>query len=135
MKDNILVDTSIWIEFFNKDHSVPGDTLEQILLEGRALTTGIVLTELLQGARVEHEFEAIKETLSALPFLEPSLTTWIGAGRISFSLRRKGITLPTTDLIIGSLALENQCSVFTLDPHFQKIPNLKILETEKPKRK
>jgi len=135
MKDSILVDTSIWIEFFNKDHSVTGDTLEQILLEGRALTTGIVLTELLQGARVEHEFEAIKETLTALSFVEPSLTTWIEAGRISFSLRRKGITLPTTDLIIGSLALENQLSVFTLDPQFQKIPNLKILETEKPKRK
>jgi hypothetical protein len=135
MKDSILVDTSIWIEFFNRDHSVAGDALEQILREGRAVTTGIVVTELLQGARVEHEFEAIKETLTALSFLEPSLATWIEAGRISFPLRRKGITLPTTDLIIGSLALENQLSVFTLDPHFQKIPNLKILETEKPKRK
>lgn len=135
MKDNILVDTSIWIEFFNKDHSGPGDALEQILLEGRVLTTGIVLTELLQGAKVDHEFEAIKETLSALPFLEPSLTTWIEAGRISFSLRRKGITLPTTDLIIGSLALEHHCAVFTLDPHFQKIPNLKLFETKKPKKK
>ncbi|MBN2034886.1 MAG: PIN domain-containing protein [Deltaproteobacteria bacterium] len=135
MKDNVLVDTSIWIEFFNKDHSVTGDMLEQILLEGRALTTGIVLTELLRGARVEREFEAIKETLTALSFAEPSLATWIEAGRISFSLRRKGITIPTTDLIIGSLALENQWSVFTLDPHFQKIRNLKILETEKPKRK
>jgi len=135
MKDNILVDTSIWIEFFNKDHSAPGDTLEQILLEGRALTTGIVLTELLQGARVEHEFEAIKETLTALPFLEPSLTTWIGAGRISFSLRRKGITIPTTDLIIGSLALENHSTVFTLDPHFRKVPNLKIFEIDKSKRR
>jgi tRNA(fMet)-specific endonuclease VapC len=135
MKDNVLVDTSIWIEFFNKDHSGPGDTLEQLLLEGRVLTTGIVLTELLQGAKVEGEFEAIKETLSALPFLEPSLATWIEAGRISFLLRRKGITIPTTDLILGSLALENHCTVFTLDPHFKKIPNLKLIEAEKPKRK
>jgi tRNA(fMet)-specific endonuclease VapC len=135
MKDNILADTSIWIEFFNKDHSAPGDALEQLLLEGRVLTTGIVITELLQGARVEHEFEAIRQTLTALPFLEASLATWIAAGRISFSLRRKGITIPTTDLVIGSLAIENQCSVFTLDPHFQKIPNLEIFETEKPKRR
>jgi tRNA(fMet)-specific endonuclease VapC len=135
MKDNVLVDTSIWIEFFNKDHSGPGDTLEQLLLEGRVLTTGIVLTELLQGAKIEQEFEAIKETLSALPFLDPSSKTWIDAGRISFSLRRKGITIPTTDLIIGSLALENHCSVFTLDPHFKKIPILKLLEAEKLRRK
>ena len=91
MKDSILVDTSIWIEFFNKNHSVPGDALEQMLLEGRVLTTGIVLTELLQGAKVEHEFEAIKETLSALPFLEPSLTSWIDAGKIYHRLLGESI--------------------------------------------
>ena len=61
----------------------------------------------------------------ALPLLEASLTTWIEAGRISFALRKKGITIPTTDLIIASLALEHNCSLLTLDPHFQKIPGVK----------
>jgi len=48
----------------------------------------------------------------------------IKAGRISFSLRKKGVTIPTTDLIIASLAIENHCSVMTLDSHFNKIPDL-----------
>jgi len=53
-------------------------------------------------------------------------SAWIEAGRISFALRKKGITISTTDLIIASLALENNCSILTLNPHFQKIPGAKI---------
>lgn len=51
--------------------------------------------------------------------------TWIEAGKTSFNLRRKGITIPTTDLIIASLAMENNCLILTLDPHFNKIPGVK----------
>ena len=127
MKGRVLVDTSIWIEFFNRDSSQPGDLLQQLLLEGRATTAGIILAELLQGARIQKEFDAILSIVSAVPVLEPTLETWVQAGRISFGLRRKGVTIPTTDVVIGTLALQNDCQVFSLDPHFDKIPNLKLL--------
>ena len=90
------------------------------------MLAGIVLTEILQGAKIKTEFDAILKSMLALPLLEASLTTWIEAGRISFALRKKVITIPTTDLIIACLALENNCSILTLDPHFQKIPGVKI---------
>ena len=126
MKGRVLIDTSIWIEFFNRDSSQPGDLLQQLLLEGRAATTGIILTELLQGAKLEKEFEAILSIVSAVPVLEATLETWVQAGRISFGLRRKGVTIPTTDLVIATIAIQNECQVFSLDPHFNKIPNLKL---------
>jgi tRNA(fMet)-specific endonuclease VapC len=126
MKGRVLIDTSIWIEFFNRDSSQPGDLLQQLLLEGRAATTGIILTELLQGAKLEKEFEAILSIVSAVPVLEATLETWVQAGRISFGLRRKGITIPTTDFVIATIAIQNECQVFSLDPHFNKIPNLKL---------
>ena len=126
MKGRVLIDTSIWIEFFNRDSSQPGDLLQQLLLEGKAATTGIILTELLQGAKLEKEFEAILSIVSAVPVLEATLETWVQAGRISFGLRRKGITIPTTDLVIATIAIQNECQVFSLDPHFNKIPNLKL---------
>ena len=126
MKGRVLIDTSIWIEFFNRDSSQPGDLLQQLLLEGKAATTGIILTELLQGAKLEKEFEAILSIVSAVPVLEATLDTWVQAGRISFGLRRKGITIPTTDLVIATVAIQNECQVFSLDPHFNKIPNLKL---------
>ena len=131
MKDRVLIDTSIWIEFFNKDSTQPGDLLKEMLLEGRATTAGIILAELLQAARIEKEFEAILSIVSAVPVLEANLETWVQAGRISFGLRRKGITIPVTDVVIGALALQNDCQVFSLDPHFEKIPNLKRFEFDK----
>ncbi len=126
MKANVLVDTSIWIEYFNKPDSNAGKSLENLLKKGRVFLTGIILTELLQGAKIEKEFESILESMLALPFLETTINTWIQSGRISFALRKKDITIPTTDLIIASLSLENNCKIFTLDLHFNKIPNVTI---------
>jgi len=128
MNTNVLVDTSIWIEYFNKPDSKAGTSLENLLKQGRVLGAGLVLTELLQGAKIEKEFELILDNMTALPFLETTLNTWIDAGRISFSLRKKGITIPTSDLIIASLALESHCLIFTLDPHFNRIPGIKLFK-------
>jgi predicted nucleic acid-binding protein len=128
MKNRILVDTSIWIEYFNRPESKIGASLEVFIKKGNVCVTGLILTELLQGARIEKEFNAILESIIALPFLDVTLETWISAGKISFSLRRKGITLPTTDLIIASLAIAYDYSVFTLDPHFEKIPGIKLFK-------
>lgn len=126
MKANVLVDTSIWIEYFNKPESKIGASIEELINKWEVYLAGIILTELLQGAKIENELESILESIIALPFLETTLDTWVKAGKISFSLRRKGITIPTTDLIIASLAIEYDCSVFSLDPHFKKIPGVKL---------
>ena len=128
MKGNVLVDTSIWIEYFNKPDSNTGKSLENLLKKGRVFITGIILTELLQGAKIKKEFESILESMLALPFLETTLSTWIQSGRISFVLRKKGITIPITDLVIASLSIENNCKIFTLDLHFNKIPNINIFQ-------
>ena len=126
MRSNVLLDTSVWIQYFNRLDSKPGKSVEGLLREGRAVGTGIVLTELLQGAQIEKECNAILESMAALPFLETTQNTWIKAGRISYDLRRKGITIPTTDLILASLALEYDCLIFTLDPHFEKIYDIEL---------
>jgi len=126
MKPDVLVDTSIWIEYFNRPDSKQGGSLHSLLKNGRVIVAGMILTELLRGARLEKEFKLIAESMTALPFLETSLRTCIEAGRIGYSLRRKGVTIPTTDLLIASIALENNCLVFTLDPHFKKIPHIKL---------
>ena len=126
MKAKVLVDTSSWIEYFNKPESKTGASIEALIKNWEICVAGIILTELLQGAKVKNEFNSILESIVALPFLETTMETWIKAGEISFSFRRKGITIPTTDLIISSLALEYDCSILTLDPHFKKIPNLKL---------
>lgn len=124
MKPDVLVDTSIWIEYFNRDKSVIADSLERLLEENKVVVTGIIITELLQGTKNKNEFDAILENITALPLLESRINTWIEAGRISFNLRRIGLTIPTTDILIASIAIENNCQIFTMDPHFEKIPEV-----------
>jgi len=125
MKADVLVDTSIWIEYFNHRDSENGEALEGLLREGRVVIAGIVLTELLQGAKIKREFDAILDSIVALPFFDATLNTWIEAGRISYSLRKRGVTVPTTDVIIASLAIERHCLLFSLDSHFDRIPGIK----------
>ena len=128
MKAEILVDTSAWVDFFNKPDSPTGNSVEQILRKGKAVIAGIILTELLQGAKIKKEFDAILKGMASLPILTPTLNTWVEGGRISFTLRRKGVTIPTTDLVIAALALENNCMVLTLDSHFQQIPGVRLFK-------
>ena len=81
--DNILVDTSAWIEFFRKK-----DPYYKVILElidnRRGCCVGIVLAELLQGARSQREVAVLEEFMlvfdcltffwSAVTVLLPALT-------------------------------------------------------------
>ena len=51
---------------------------------------------------------------------------WEKAGEISASLRRKGITIPLSDLMIAALALSGGYDVFTINPHFEQAHGLKL---------
>jgi len=125
MRADVLVDTSIWIEYFNHRDSESGGALKGLLREKRVAITGVVVTELLQGAKQRSEFDAILDSIVALPFLDVTLNSWIEAGRLSYSLRKKGITVPTTDVVLANLAIENQYLLFSLDSHFDRIPGIK----------
>lgn len=126
----VVADTTVWIEFFNDPESEEKHVID-LLIDGDELAlVGPVLAELLQGCRTAGEASTILDHVSALPFLEMSFSAWRRAGEISSSLRRKGTTLPLMDVIISALALEHNAEVFTVDPHFDKIPGLKL---HKPK--
>lgn len=121
----VVADTTVWIEFFNDPESEEKHVID-LLIDGDELAlVGPVLAELLQGCRTTGEASTILDHVSALPFLEMSFSAWRRAGEISSSLRRKGTTLPLMDVIIAALALEHNAEVFTIDPHFDKIPGLK----------
>ena len=54
------------------------------------------------------------------PDIRMATSAWIEAGRLAFMLRRQGITIPTTELIIAGLALKENCAILTLDHYFLK---------------
>ncbi len=125
MKDNILADTSVWIDFF-KACSAAGETLERLIVEHRIWTCGIVLFELIKGLKSEKEKIKVVDTLLGLEYVEMSSDLWKNAGEIAASLKKNGINLPMSDILIASIAIKHNLQIFTLDKHFEQIPGVKI---------
>ena len=121
----VLIDTSAWVDFF-RGTSKTADAVAELIEKGQAYICGVISYELIQGAKSEEEALHLASVLAALHYIEMTSDLWIRAGNISFGLRRKGLTLPMSDLLIGALALEHGLEVLTLDDHFTSIPGLKL---------
>ena len=130
MKNRILVDTTIWIEFF-RGRSRVGDRLEILLMDNFVCICGMVMFEILQGIKLEGEKSKILTLLAGLPYVEMTKALWQRAAVLSASLKKSGVSLPLSDIFIATIAIENDLSVFTLDNHFAQIPNLKLHSPEK----
>lgn len=117
--DLVLVDTSAWLFALRKDFMPEIKARIALLLgENRVLTTGIIRLELLGGTRSEAEYARLKKHLSGLESIETDEPLWDMACEIGFKLKRKGITVPYTDILISSCALAKDCSVLHADKHF-----------------
>ncbi len=121
----IIVDTSVWIEYL-KNRSPIAENLDHLLLAGNIFTVGPVVSELLQGAKTEKDYQLLKNSIDGLPFIETTFENWTLAGEISYKLRRKGMTLPITACVIAAVAIQQSASVMTYDQRFANIPNLKL---------
>ena len=125
IKDGVIADTSVLIAFF-KGKSEYVEEISRLLQENRLVVTGIIIAELLQGLKGLSEEQRISDLLTALSPIELTTDLWVKAGKMSLSLRRKGVNLPLTDIAIAILAIEYDLTLFTLDNHFKQIPNLKF---------
>lgn len=129
---SVLIDTSVWIEFFrpNGDASYRNAVCE-LIDDNKSALCGMILSELLKGARSEKEYKELEERLSTLLYLGTPESTWNKAGRIASHLLRKGIQVPMTDLVIAVIAIENKSPLFHKDKHFsllEKHTDLKVFE-------
>ncbi len=124
MSTKIIADTSVWIEFFRNADTPVSDYLKQLLRSGQVALTGMVLAEILQGIKSPQEARLVRSNLQSLSFVEAQRKIWQHAGEISATLRKKGLTIPLSDIIIASAAIIEGYEIFTIDPHFEKIPGL-----------
>lgn len=122
----IIVDTSVWIAFFNRPNSQERKEVDRCIDAEEIVMVGVVLTELLQGTRSSQERRLIKDALLALPYFETSQSTWILAGEISSKHLQRGITLGMPDLVIAALAQQHACRIYTLDTDFKRITSITL---------
>lgn len=117
---SVLVDTSAWIDFFRKNEPCYS-LVDKLLSSGRVCCTGLILAELMQGAKSDKEISVIREFLSVFSFLVESTATWDRAGSLAFALRKKGKTVGLSDCLLAVLANESDAEILTLDTHFSII--------------
>jgi predicted nucleic acid-binding protein len=121
--DKILVDTSVWIEFFKKKEPWYS-TVSGLIDNKRICCAGIVLAELIQGAKSERELEVLREFRHVFPFFEESIDLWQAAGELSNTLLRKGKSIGLSDCYLAVAAKSNQAAILTLDKHFDVIKGI-----------
>ncbi len=81
----------------------------------------IVIAELIQGAKSDREVSVIEEFVEAFSIIDQRGDTWAKAGKLSFTLKRKGKNITLSDCYIAVMAQEYDCRIFTLDVHFKEI--------------
>lgn len=121
---NVLVDTSVWVDFFRHGENPASLELDRLLKERQVVLCGIVELELLQGARPSDK-AALSELLSGLPYLETDRGDFQKAGELLGSLRTRGFQIPATDGLIAALCLRHHLTLLTLDRHFNHIVGFK----------
>jgi len=100
-----LIDTSVWIDYFRpKTTPKLKERVRDLLESGSVITCGIVLVELLRGAKTLEELKILDDALFALPQIPLDEPVLRRAAQWGYGLDRKGHVLPTTDLIIASAA-------------------------------
>jgi len=133
----VLVDTSAWIvSFKKKGNDELKEFLKRSLEERKALTNELIILELLRGCRNREEFQNLKTRLESLDRVEITKGVWERTFSLGFSLKRKGIIIPTVDLVIACLAMENDCFLLHHDRHFtmmRSYPALQLVDFLKGK--
>ena len=115
----VIIDTSGWIEFFNKPESKIGDSAAKLIETDNAIIIGVVLAELLCGSRNKKESNKIQSLTEVLPYANTVPEDWVQAGTTLNNLRKKRITVPLTDALIAAMVKRNNYSILTLDKHFE----------------
>jgi predicted nucleic acid-binding protein len=116
----VLVDTSVWIDFFNGVDTHQVDQLDQLLGSGRILTGDLILAELLQGFAKDADYRRAQSLLKDIPYGNlVGKDVALEAAANYRRLRARGITArKTIDVIIGTYCILNGHELLHSDRDF-----------------
>ncbi|MEK6681173.1 MAG: PIN domain-containing protein [Nitrospirota bacterium] len=136
MENLVLVDTSAWICFFARKGFIEiKEAVSALLDNNSAAIAGPIIVELIQGARTENEKEIIKSKIKGLHWLKITDDHWHKTAELSFSLRRKGVTISAFDSLLSTIAIEYNCRIIHKDSDFDIIARhtpLRLFHLGKP---
>jgi len=117
-----LIDTSVWIDFFNGKLS---DSLRNQIINyienDEIYYNGIILSELLIGTKNTKERNFIQNNFDGFIYLPFDLDDFKKLSNYGNNFLRKGITIPLTDLLIFYHTVNSNVTLITKDKHFKLI--------------
>lgn len=127
----IVVDTTVWIDFFNGLDAPHVDELAGLIDEdaGAALTD-VVLTEVLQGIRSDKDYRLVDERLAAFDILRlDGLDDFRRAAALYRDARRQGITIRRTlDCLIATVCVRESVPILHNDSDFDLLARCSELQ-------
>ena len=116
----LVVDTSVWVDYFNGVENPQTDFLHAVLDKNPILIGDLILTEVLQGFRHDPDFEKVRRTLGRFTqenMVDTALA--VQSARNYRFLRQKGITVhKTIDSLIATYCIENEHELLHNDSDF-----------------
>lgn len=122
----VLVDTCVWAAYFSRPQSNATQTIDELLDDHRVVLISPVLAEVLRGIKNKHQADFVASQLEGVHWELIRWQDWKRAAEIARNLASQGKTIPLTDLTISAIALDRGFEVYTSDPHFDLIPELKL---------
>lgn len=116
----ILVDSSVWVDYFNGVVCAETDRLDALLGQDNILMGDIILAEVLQGFTSDADFRKAQELLALLPFREMlGHEIALQAAKNYRTLRKRGVTVrKTLDMMIGAFCIVNHIPLLHRDRDF-----------------
>ncbi len=116
----VLVDSSVWVNYFNGTITWHTEILDQMLQQIPIFTGDLILTKVLQGFRSDKDFRRAKKIMEILPCKEMvGRHIAIQSADNYRKLRKKGITvIKTIDVIIGTYCITENLPLLHDDKDF-----------------
>jgi predicted nucleic acid-binding protein len=119
----ILVDSSVWIDYFNGKQSWQTDLLDHMLSNVPIIMGDLIFTEVLQGFKSDKDYKTAKNYLDKLPFRQMGgYNVAIQSAQNYRQLRKAGVTVrKTIDMIIATFCIIEGLTLLHDDRDFDPI--------------
>ncbi len=130
----ILVDSSVWIDYFNGKPTWQTDLLDRSLSQDHIVIGDLILTEVLQGFKSDRDYAVAKSFLSELDVRRMGgYQIAIQSADIYRQLRKAGVTVrKTIDVIIATFCIAGDLPLLHDDKDFEPISKYFPLKTYTP---
>jgi predicted nucleic acid-binding protein len=116
----ILVDSSVWIDYFRGTVTAQTELLDRLVGQEPLAIGDLILTEVLQGFDNDRDFSNARRVLTSLTVVElGGQKVAIQAARNFRALRKRGVTVrKTIDTVIATCCIEDGYDLLHNDRDF-----------------